>query len=94
MAPKCEMCGREFGSVQAVKVHIGRAHKAGRKVARAVGRRGRRGRIALAALALAPQVKGVDVSALAIDELLALKTAIDARVANIARLMKQANITL
>ena len=138
MAPvKCEQCGNEFESEQALEIHKGQAHGAKPKVAKR--RKARRaGAVASAAKGAAvcdicgrsfklvahlarhkstthktavrrkpvrtaparvvrraaPKAKGVKVESLSIDELLSLKSAVDARLADIVQMMRKAKVNL
>jgi hypothetical protein len=118
--PKCDKCGKQFGSAHGLKVHIGRQH-GGRRPAKAAGRKksgaficdicgrsfgmamhlGRHksfahparkkvGRPPMAAPAAVSA--GLDVGSLDIDQLVSLKHALDARLAEIARKLQAANV--
>ena len=119
---KCELCGKEFKTEHAVKVHTGIQHgsgkasrrrKGGRKARaqhvcpdcgrgfamsmhlarhRAVAHpaaRGKRGQARAAVVSA-----GVNIDSLMIDQLLSLRSAIDSKLTNIARLMRQAKIRI
>ena len=81
---KCEHCGKQFGSEQGLKIHVGRRHgskakaKPGRKkTAHRLGGRG---------------PAGLNVSALTIDKLLSLRGAVDGRLAEIVQKIRQAKV--
>ena len=88
----CKICGRSFK----LPLHLGR-HMAASHGKAGKARKGKRSRRMAAARApravRAPRGGlGVDVSSLTVDQLLGLKTAIDARLSDIARRMKQARV--
>ncbi|MDY7010176.1 MAG: C2H2-type zinc finger protein [Planctomycetota bacterium] len=83
----CDICGRSFKMAMHLARHVKAAHgikprKVGRKT-----RGGVRGRGAVGAPAGVP--KGLNVDALSIDELLAVKKAVDTRLSGIAQKMRQ-----
>jgi ribosomal protein S27E len=82
----CKICGRSFK----LPLHLGRHMAASHKKAKRA-RRARR--------VVAPRVPrtpradtGVDVTILTVDQLLGLRTAVDARLAEIVRRMRQARV--
>ena len=95
----CDVCGKTFGMAAHLARHKSAAHgeatkvKKGRKVARAV-------KVAKTAKpirrqAAAPAVStSVDVRALSVDQLLSLKSEVDARLADIVKQMRAAKVAL
>jgi hypothetical protein len=82
----CKICGRSFKLPLHLGRHMAASHK---KVKRA--KRARRV-VAPRALRTSMADTGVDVTALTVDQLLGLKTAVDARLAAIIRRMRQARV--
>lgn len=75
----CGICGRSFGLPMHLARHITAKHGRGARAAQA--------------WAGAPEIQ-VDVTGLNIDQLLALKQTLDARLVDIAQKMKRAKVTL
>ena len=89
----CKVCGRSFKMAMHLARHMTAAH--GKTKRRKVIKKARRRRAVgrpRAAKAAAPA--GVKVSALSIDQLLAIKGAVDARLKGLARKMRLAKIRI
>lgn len=85
-AVTCDICGRSFKMAAHLARHKAASHKtAARTPTRKVVRRRTAVKVA------APRV-GVDVAALSVDKLIALKTEVDARLAEIVAMMRKANV--
>jgi hypothetical protein len=84
----CKICGRSFKLPLHLGRHMAASHKKAKRTKRA------RRVVAPRALSTPMASTGVDVSNLTVDQLLGLKTAVDARLAEIIRLMRQARITV
>jgi hypothetical protein len=85
----CAICGRSFHLAAHLGRHMAAAHKKGKSA-----KRGRRMVRAAAPAAPARQSRGisVDVTDLTVDQLLALKSAVDIRLGAIVRRMRQAKV--
>lgn len=85
----CAICGRTFKMPLHLGRHMAATHGKARKARKVKQAR----RVVARRVPRAPRGGlGADVSSLTVDQLLGLKTAIDARLADIARRMKQARV--
>ena len=82
----CKICGRSFKLPLHLGRHMAASHKKVKRAKRA------RGVVAPRAPRTARTGLGVDVSTLTVDQLLGLKTAVDARLSEIVRRMRQARV--
>ena len=79
--PRCETCGKNFKSGFALKIHVGRVHKKAKAPKTGRG-------------AQPPAFPAeLDVCSLAVDQLIALKRQVDGRLADVARLLRLADVT-
>jgi len=83
----CDVCGRSFKMAMHLARHVAAAHGIKRRKAVRKTRSVVRGQRALIATAGVP--RGLNVDALSIDQLLAVKRAVDARLNGIAQKMRQ-----
>jgi uncharacterized C2H2 Zn-finger protein len=84
-AVKCKICGRSFKLPMHLGRHMTFAHASARKGKKPGRTQVRRGRPPRARV-------GVDIPSLSVDQLISLKVAVDARLAAIARRMRQAKV--
>ncbi len=85
----CAACGRSFKMAMHLARHRTAAHGAVGKAARARKRAARR---AVRRAGRAASVAGLNIGALTVDQLLALKNAVDGRLTDIAAQLKKAHL--
>jgi ribosomal protein S27AE len=95
----CELCGKTFG----MAAHLARHMIGHRKIAEAETAQPRKARkkakpvrrqAAAVVAPIAAASSGIDVRALTVDQLLTLKSEVDARLADIVKQMRAANVAL
>jgi len=93
---RCGVCGRVFNLPAHLARHMSASHGRGRKAGRPGRPAGRkpRGRVAAVRSPAAEAAIAPSVRALTVDQLLILKRQIDARLADIARQMRAAKVSL
>ena len=85
----CDICGKTFSMAAHLARHKGAAHGAAKpKKARKIAK------IAKIAKAAPAVSMGIDVRVLSVDQLLALKSEVDARLADIVKQMRAAKVAL
>ena len=87
----CETCGRTFGMAAHLARHVTTMHGKPRK-AKKSRKVGRPAAVRTAPVAIADS--GIDIGALTIDQLIALKGQVDARLTDIVKAMRAANVAL
>ena len=87
----CETCGRTFGMAAHLARHVTTMHGKPRK-AKKSRKVGRPAAVRTAPVAIADS--GIDIGALTIDQLIALKGQVDARLTDIVKAMRAAKVAL
>ena len=93
----CEICGKTFGMAMHLARHKN-VHHAAAKAETAKPRKARKtvksAKPARRQAAVAVASSGIDVRAMSVDQLLSLKSEVDARLADIVKQMRAANVAL